>query len=49
MDLADAQWAILEPMFRPKRRSDVRVTLSIAKSEADPQIFFVGSAKEKLA
>ena len=24
MDLTDAQWAILEPMFRPKRRSDGR-------------------------
>ncbi|PYU08090.1 MAG: hypothetical protein DMG33_02790 [Acidobacteria bacterium] len=24
MDLTDAQWAILEPVFRPKRRSDWR-------------------------
>src|SRR5579863_9297836 len=24
MDLTDAQWAILEPVFRPKRRSDGR-------------------------
>ena len=24
MDLTDAQWAILEPVFRPKRRSDRR-------------------------
>jgi transposase len=24
MDLTDAQWAILEPIFRPKRRSDGR-------------------------
>lgn len=24
MDLTDAQWAILEPMFRPKRRADGR-------------------------
>lgn len=24
MDLTDVQWAILEPMFRPKRRSDGR-------------------------
>src|SRR5947209_4682898 len=24
MDVTDAQWAILEPVFRPKRRSDWR-------------------------
>jgi transposase len=24
MDLADAQWAVLEPLFRPKRRVDGR-------------------------
>ena len=24
MDLTDAQWAILEPLFRPKRRPDGR-------------------------
>jgi len=24
MDLTDAQWAVLEPLFRPKRREDGR-------------------------
>src|ERR1700756_2078486 len=24
MDLTDAQWAVLEPLFRPKRRADGR-------------------------
>ena len=24
MDLTDAQWALLEPLFRPKRREDGR-------------------------
>ena len=24
MDLTDAQWAVLEPLFRPKRRDDRR-------------------------
>ena len=24
MDLTDAQWAVLEPLFRPRRRSDGR-------------------------
>jgi transposase len=24
MDLTDAQWAVLEPLFRPKRRDDGR-------------------------